>query len=297
MNTASLIRLLTLGAIWGSSFAFMRATAPTFGPPLLIELRVAIAAAFLTVVGLWLGKRIDWKKDWRYFLWIGFINTALPFTLFAYAALTLPASLLAIFNSLAPLFGALIGAIWFGTRITRTAALGLALGVIGVTGLTYESIAHATLRGGPMQAVLAVLAGAGASLCYGLAANWIRARKENVDAFATAQGTLWGASMLMLLTFPTWPLPVTATTPQWLAVAVLGFMCTGAAYLLHFRLIADLGASRALTVTFLIPVFGVLWGILFLDEQIGPGLIIGGPLILIGTALANGLTLKALRSG
>jgi drug/metabolite transporter (DMT)-like permease len=73
-------------------------------------------------------------------------------------------------------------------------------------------------------------------------------------------------------------------------------MCTGAAYLLHFRLIADLGASRALTVTFLIPVFGVLWGILFLDEQIGPGLIIGGPMILIGTALANGLTLRSLRS-
>lgn len=284
MDIVSLIRLIALGAIWGSSFIFMRIGVPVFGPSLLIELRVLIAALMLAGVAVWLRQTTPARRHWRYFLFVGFFNTALPFLLFAYAAQVLPASLLAILNSTAPLFGAVIAALWLRTRITPTVTLGLLSGMAGV----------AVLVGAEMGAAgagtwLAIAAGLVAPACYGLASTYAKVCQASVTPFANAHGSLWAASLLLLPLALVYPAHTAPQSGDWAAVAALGALCTGGAYLLYFRLVRDVGPTRALSVAFLIPVFGVLWGALFLHEPVGWNTLLGGALVLAGTALTNGL--------
>ena len=119
MDTASIVRLVALGAIWGSSFLFMRIAAPVFGPGIMVELRVTIAGVFLWQVCRWVGRSPPLLANWRYFMRIGLFNSALPFVFFAYAAQTLSASLMSILNSAAPIFGALLSAVWLRQAVSR----------------------------------------------------------------------------------------------------------------------------------------------------------------------------------
>ena len=128
MNTASLIRLVALAAIWGASFLLLRIAAPVLGPAVLIEGRLLFAALFLFAVALALGKRLDVRRHWRHYLVIGLLNSALPFLLLAFAAQTLSASLLSILNATAPIWGAVVAASWAGTGLKLREASGLALG-------------------------------------------------------------------------------------------------------------------------------------------------------------------------
>ncbi|MCW8948157.1 MAG: DMT family transporter, partial [Sedimenticola sp.] len=131
MSAASLSRLLLLSAIWGGSFLFMRIGAPVLGPVMLIIFRVGLAALFLLGVALILKKRMSLKVHWKHYLVLGLINSALPFLLFAYAAQTLSASLLSILNATAPIWGAIIGALWTRTLLSGKAVMGLLSGVVG----------------------------------------------------------------------------------------------------------------------------------------------------------------------
>ncbi|WP_300316948.1 DMT family transporter [Accumulibacter sp.] len=284
MDAASITRLFCLAALWGASFLFMRVSVPAFGPVALIMWRVAIAAVFLWLASRLVRQPLRLGHRWKHFLIIGILNSALPFLLFAYAAQTLPASLLAILNATSPLFGAAIGAVWLRTSLTGAVALGLGCGLAGVTVLVGQNLA---LVGGSEWAAIA--AGLLAPLSYSLASLYTRARPGLATPFDNAHGSMWMATLVVLPLFLFAPLRQAPDAGDWLAVALLGVLCTGAAYLLYFRLIDDVGPTRALSVTFLIPVFGVLWGTLFLDEAIGWHTVLGGTLILTGIALTAGL--------
>ena len=291
-SPANLFRLLLLSAIWGGSFLLIRVGAPALGPVPLMEARVLLAALFLAGVGLLLRRPLAWRAHWRHYLFVGFFNSALPFLLFGYAALTLSAAMLSILNATSPLWGALITAAWQRAPLGRRTLAGLALGVAGVGLLVgFDRVA---LQPGAGTAIAASLA---AALCYAVASNYTKTAKT-VEPFANAHGSMWAASLLLapaLLAFP----PAAAPTAGIVAiVAVLGVVCSGIAYLLYFRLIDDIGAAPALTVTFLIPLFGTFFGWLFLDETVGWHTLAGGAIVIVGTALVTGFSprLLALRN-
>lgn len=280
MRPPDIARLVALAAIWGASFIFIRIAVVPLGPIATSELRVALAAVALLAWLRLAGVDLAWRAHWRFYLAVGLVNSALPFALWAFSALHLPASYLVVLNATSPLFGAVVSAVWLRERITARAALGLAAGVAGV----------ALLVGlGPVRTTPAVLwaiaAGALAALSYAVAAAYMKRRSAGVDAAAVATGSQIGAAILLAPLLAPLP-PVALPTPaEWIAVVLLGVLCTGIAYLLYFRLIADVGPTRALTVTFLIPVFGMLWGALFLGEAITPVMAAGCALVLAGTAL------------
>lgn len=291
MNNASLIRLLVLAAIWGASFLFLRIGAPVLGPALLIEGRLILAALFLLAVGMALGKRLEIRRHWRHYLVLGLLNSALPFLLLAFAARSLSASLLSILNASSPIWGALIAAGWSGSGLKAREISGLALGIAGV-GLLVGFDA-ATPQPGAGAAIAAAL---GAAASYGSASVYAKSAQA-VEPFANAHGSMWAAALLATGALPFFPLVARPDAGVIAALIALGVLCSGVAYLLYFRLVADLGPAPALTVTFLIPVFGVLWGHLFLGEAVGWHTLAGVAIVIAGTALSTGFSLGAAFSG
>lgn len=288
MSHISLLQLFALSAIWGASFLFMRIGAQVMTPAVLIEARLFLAAVFLALVALWLRRPLALRVHWRHYLILGGLNTALPFLLIAFAARTLSASLLSILNATAPLWGALIGALLLRTGLNAKTALGLLLGLAGVALLT--GLDESTLRPGALPAVAAAL---GAALSYAVASSYAKSAAA-VEPFANAHGSMWAATLLVAPLLAVQPGTIPADGTVLFAVIALGIVCSGVAYLLYFRLIADIGAAPALTVGFLIPVFGVLWGFLFLDETVGWHTFAGTVVILAGTALVTGFSPRTL---
>ena len=284
MSSTSFLRLLLLSAIWGASFLFMRMGAPVLGPALLIELRVGLAAIFLFVVGMILKRGLNVPGNWKHYLVLGFFNSALPFLLFAFAARTLSASLLSILNATAPIWGAVIGAVWTRTAPSARALLGLGLGVSGVVMLV--GFDPTALR---PDASFAIALSLSAAFSYGIATNYAKVAKK-VEPFANAQGSMWAAALLIAPTVPFFSNAVMPSATIALAVLALGVVCSGVAYLLFFRLIADVGATPALTVTFLVPVFGVFWGHFLLGEPVGWNTVAGACVVMLGTALVTGFS-------
>lgn len=289
MNTASVARLLLLAAIWGGSFLFMRVAVPVLGPTELIGYRVALAALFLLGVALLRSRSLHLRTHWRHYLILGACNSALPFLLFAFAARTLSASLLSIVNATAPIFAASIASLMRRTLPAPRVALGLVLGICGVAVLaSFDAFMRKPGAG------LALVAGLAASLSYGIASIYAKSAAD-VDAFSNAHGSMWAATLLIAPAVPFFPAPYAPGADTIAAVVGLGVVCSGVAYLLYFRLIADLGAASALTVTFLIPVFGVLWGHVFLGEPVGWYTLAGSLIVVAGTALVTGFTPRMLR--
>jgi drug/metabolite transporter (DMT)-like permease len=282
MSTANLLRLVLLAAIWGGSFLFMRIAAPVLGAAVLIEYRVLFAAIFLAVVGLFLKKSLDWKQHWKHYFILGLFNSALPFLMFAFAARTLSASLLAVLNATTPLWGTLIGAIWSRTMVSGKVMLGLALGTCGVALLV--GFDHVSSKPGAGIAIAAVLF---ASFNYGIASHYAKQAKA-VEPFANAHGSLWASALLVLPVVPFFPAQGEHTVGIMGAVIALAVLCSGVAYLIYFKLIQDVGPSSALTVTFLSPLFGILWGVLFLGETVGWYTFAGAAIVIAGTALVTG---------
>lgn len=286
MSLINTIQLLVLAAIWGASFMFMRIAAPVLGPGMLIETRVGLAAVFLLVVSVILKKKLNAVKYWRHYLFLGIFNTAIPFLLFAYAALTITASELSILNSTAPIWGTMIAAIWFRNKISLKEVIGLMMGVSGVVVLigfdTFQ------LQSGNLYGILAAIMAAG---CYGVASVYTRAVNIK-QPYNNAHGSMWAAALVILPLLPFFPAqPVESQHVLW-SVILLGVLCTGIAYLIYFRLIEQVGAPSALTVTFLIPMFGIFWGYLFLDEIIGWHTLTGAVLVVSGTVFVTGFSFR-----
>lgn len=286
---SSVLRLISLAAIWGASFLFMRIAAPSLGAVWLAAGRVAWAALFLAVVGLWLRQALQVRSQWRHYLLLGLFNSALPFLLFSYAAQQLSASLMSIINATAPLWGAVFAAVLARQLFSAKVALGLLLGVVGVALLV--GLDPVLLQVGTGVAVLACL---GAAACYGVASVYAKVR-SGVGAFSNAHGSMWAATLLLLPWLPSTTPVAMPNAAVWLAVLALGVLCSGIAYILYFRLVADLGAASALSVTFLIPLFGVLWGHVFLHEPVGWNTALGALVVIAGTVLVTGFSPAALR--
>ena len=254
----------------------------------LIFSRLALAALFLLLVAAALKKAVALRAHGRHYLVLGLFNSALPFLLFAHAAQTVSASLLSILNATAPLWAAVIGAALTRTALAGKTLLGLALGSAGVALLV--GIEAFALPDGGMLALLAALAAAAG---YGIATNYAWTARS-VEPFANACGSMVAATLLLVPLLPVAPWPSSISPTVAAAVLALGVLCSGIAYLLYFRLIADLGAAPALTVTYLIPVFGILWGALFLDEHVGWHTLAGTLAVLAGTACVTNFSPRAL---
>lgn len=287
MTGRDLIDLLLLGALWGASFLFMRMGAAEFGPVALVFLRVAGASLLLLPLMLARGQGAALRSHWRALSWVGAINSALPFVLFAVAALALTAALMAVFNATAPIWGALVAWWWLGDKLDRSRWLGLAIGVVGVLGLSWGKADFKPGAHG-VSAAIGIAACLLAGVCYGLAGNLSRKHLVGVPPLTVAAGSQLAATALLAL--PAWALwPGSMPSVQaWWAVAALAFACTGLAYLLYFRLMANAGLTSAMSVTYLVPVFALLWGWLWLDETPTVTMLLGCAVILLGTALATG---------
>lgn len=288
MKTPDLIELIALAAIWGASFLFMRMGAAEFGPIALSMLRVAGAALFLLPLLAWQRQAATLRTHWRALAVVGIVNSVFPFVLFSIAALALNAGLSSIFNATAPLWGAMIGALWLKDRLTPSRLLGLAIGFAGVLFLAWDKASFKPGEHG-VSAGLAILACLLATLCYGFGANYTKRALQGVPPLAVAAGSQLAATLALAVPgLWLWPTQLPSAT-AWGAVAGLAFLATGVAYLLYFRLIAHVGPARAISVTYLIPLFGVLWGALFLGEAVTPAMFGGGAIILAGTALVTGV--------
>ncbi|WP_253188806.1 DMT family transporter [Pseudoalteromonas sp. EB27] len=256
--------------------------ANSLGPAVLIEFRVGFAAVTLFIVALYLKRRLAFTEHKKHFFIIGAFNSALPFLFFAYAAQTISASTLSILNSTTPIWGAVVGILWTKTKPTRSMVLGLLLGLIGVAILVGQN--HFVLNS---QSIIAIVAALSASLCYAIASHYTK-NAPKLAPFDNAHGSMWASSFMVLPLILFMPIREVPTTNVMLGVLVLGVVCTALAYILFFKLIEDIGPTSALTVTFLIPLFGIFWGHLFLDEQIGPNTLLGALFVIVGTMLVTG---------
>jgi len=278
------VALVALAALWGASFLFMRVAAPRFGPVPLIELRVGLAALALLPVLLAGGRLRAARANALPILVVGAINSALPFSLLAFATLSLTAGFASVLNATAPMFGALVAWLWLGDRLSAWRVAGLAVGFGGVLMLVWGKTGFKPGGGG-----LAVVAALAATLLYGVAANYTKRRLTGVDPLAIAAGSQVGAAAV-LAPAAAWAWPRSAPPASaWAAVAALALACTAVAYILYFRLIANVGPAKAIAVTFLIPVFGILWGAVVLGEAVTPRMVGACAIILAGTALTTGL--------
>lgn len=284
MKPRDLLDLTLLAALWGGSFLFMRYAVPDFGVVPLIWLRVALASICLLPLLLLKRQFGALRQQAGALTVMSLFNSGLPFLLIAWATLSITAGLASIMNAMTPVFTALIGALWLGDRLDGRRSLGLLLGLAGVALLAADK---ADFRpGGSGWAIVAMLL---ATACYGFAANHTRRYLQGVPALVNATGTqLVSALVLLPPALWSWPERMPGLGP-WLATLVLGVACSALAYLLFFRLIARVGASRAVTVTFLVPVFGTLWGALFLGEPVTASMLAGGAVVLLGTGLATGV--------
>ena len=280
LKTSDVIRLVVLASLWGGSFIFMRVLAPVLGPVWTAGLRVLIGGAALLLYFQVVGFNPGWREHFRHYAIIGVLNSAVPFFLYAYAALHLPASLSAIFNSTAPLFGSIFAALWLGDRLTGWRLGGLGLGIAGVAVATWRPGVEITAGSGP-----AMLACLGAAGCYGLSGTYLKKFARHVPSLGVAGCSQMLAGVLLLAFTPFSPIRGDLTPQVVGSMLGLALLCSAVAYVLYFRLIADVGPAKALTVTFLIPVFGIFWAVLFLGEEITVPMLAGGALIVLGTVL------------
>jgi drug/metabolite transporter (DMT)-like permease len=278
--------LVLLGALWGGSFLFIRVAVPALGPFLLAELRVGLAAVALFLFALAAGRVPEIRHRWRSFLVLGFLNAAVPFSLISAAEIHLTASLAAILNSTTVMFSAIVAAVWIGDVLTARKAIGIVFGIIGVSVLVgWDPL---PLSGGVLLAVAAMLV---ASLSYALGATYAKRSFSGIPPLGMAIGQLGGAVALLL---PLAAVSIPEVAPSFVvALSMLGLalLSTSVAYLIYFRLIENVGPTSTVTVTLLVPVFGLLFGVLLLDEPFGPGTLAGLAIILTSVVLITGIAL------
>ena len=283
MSLRDFIDLVLLAALWGVSFMFMRIAGPEFGPFALVEVRVAIAALFLLPILLHREGFGQVQENWGRIAIIGACNSGVPFLLFTYSTLHITGGLSAILNGTAPLWAALIAWAWLSDRLTVGQVLGLFVGFAGVYLLVWDS--------GPMSlsgTLLAILAATFGAFLYGLAANMTKRYAQGITPLAMSTGSMIAATVIVfpgaLLAWPDDPVSLIA----WSSVIAMGIGSTALAYILYFRLIRNVGPAKAIAVTYLVPVFAMVFGAIFIAETITLMMIIACAVIFLGTALATG---------
>jgi drug/metabolite transporter (DMT)-like permease len=284
MTTRNLINFFVLAAIWGASFLFMRIAAPHFGALWTAELRVVFAWLTLFLFFLATSKPLFVRSHLKHFWIIGAFNSGIPFVCFSFAALYIPTGYSAILNATVPLWAAVFSAVLLGERLTWRVTAGAVIAMFGI-GLMVK-LGPVSFSGNALLAVLACLA---ATACYGFAGTWTKKYLQGVPGYVNATNSMLFASLTLLpfatLTTPTQMPPL----PAWGAVFALAVFCSAIAYMLYFQLLSSMSATKATTVTFLIPAFGIFWGWLFLSEPITLTMLAGFALVLVATTLVMGL--------
>lgn len=289
MRPQDLAELLLLGIIWGASFMLMRTAAPEFGVFALVEVRTVLAFVFLMPFVLLARQLGDLRKHWRGLIFVGAFNTGIPFCLFSFSSIHLETGLNSILNGTAPMFGAIVAWLYLGDKITKSGVFGLSAGFAGVLVISEQTLGNAELS------ILPILGALGATFCYGIAACFMKKHLSHAKPFAVAAGSqLFAALLLMPLAIAYWPMQAISET-AWRDAIILAVMCTGLAYVMYFRLISNVGASNALTVAYLVPLFGIAWGYILLGEVISMQSILGGCLIIFGVMLTTGVLNKVLK--
>jgi len=271
--------------MWGASYLFMRIAVPHLGPVLMIELRVLIAGLALAAFAYATRKTIGWREHWASYLFVGSVGLALPFVLIAAALTVIDASTAAILNALSPLFASIVAAVWIRDPITPAKAAGIALCLAGtaiLVGWTPVAMTGAELLVASMSVAATAL--------YGFTIVFTKVRLKGASPIGTSAATLLFAALALApftpITRDLTPVPAMA----WLALGGLAIVSTAVAFILYYRLIADVGPVKAITVTLLVPVFGMIWGVIFLGEPLTPGRVAGCAIILAGCSLILGLT-------
>lgn len=281
MRTRDALLMLLLGALWGGAFPLLRVASPLFGAIPLSAIRVGVASVVLFALAR---DRALLRQRPLALLGLGIVNTAVPFSLFAFATQSVTSGLAALLNATTPMFGALVAYLWLGEKLSRARILGIAVSFLGIAWLVWGGVGVHGER--PLLGIAAGLAGAA---LYGFAASYARRYLSDGDATTIAAGGVIGASLVLAapaaVLWPSTPPPMHA----WLAAIALGLLCTALAYRIYFHLLRTVGAGRSVAVTFLFPAFGMFWGALFLQEAITARLLTGCAIVLAGTALAVGL--------
>ncbi len=288
MRQSDFIRLLLLAAIWGASFLFMRVIAPVLGPIWTAELRVGLAGLALCVWMLFLREPLPALRQWKQYLLLGAASSGFPAVLYSYAALHVPAGYSAIMNATTPLWGALMASLFLGEKLTQRKLAGMFTGVLGVALLV--KLGPVTLN---TEVLLALLACSLATICYALAGVYTKKLSVSGSPTLLATASQVGAAVMLLPALPFSPVHAAPSVQVVLAMAALALICSALAYLLYFRLISDVGPTRALTVTFLIPLFALIWGAVFLNEHITLSTLAGCAAVVLATWLVAGSPKKA----
>jgi drug/metabolite transporter (DMT)-like permease len=287
MSVRDTIELILLSAVWGSSFLFLRVAAPEFGPVFLVEIRVLTALIVLLPICIYLGSHQEIVNNWEMILIASLTNMSIPFCLFAFAALFLNAGFASTLNTTVPFFSAIIAFLLFRHKMRMGSIFGLFIGFIGFIGVVVLVLdpANTIFEGGSLLAVSFALV---ACALYGLAINLVANRLQNISGLAITTGSLFYSS-IFLFPFAIWQQPETMPEGSiWLSVVALGVFCTGAAYIMFYRLIARIGSHRAIMTAYLVPLFSLLWGNIFLAEKITLFMGFGFILILLGVGLTTG---------
>lgn len=274
MRSRDIAELLLLAALWGGSFLFMRIAAPVLGPVWLIEFRVLLAGLVLLPILAQQDLLREVRRNSISLIVVGCINSAVPFLLLAFASVSLPAGFTSILNATAPLFGTIITSMWLKEKLTTARMLGFVLGFTGVVILIgWKAIATTPTL------LVAVAAGLFAALMYAIAAPYIKRNLAGVSSLVVTTGSQLGAAFLLLPALPFTIPQHTPSTTVVVAVVALALLSTAFAYILYFRLIQNVGSTKALTVTYLIPIFAMLWGAIILREAVNVSMILGCGLV------------------
>lgn len=289
MTGKQLIQLIALAAIWGGSFIFMRVLAPIFGPIWTASMRLTIAGVFLLLMYTVSGYRLNWKRDWKQLVIIGIMNSSFPFFFYAFAALYIPASLSVILNAMAPMFGAIFAAVFALEKLTVRKGIGLLLGLTGVIIISFSSMEIADDK-----AILAILACIGATVCYGASGVYVKMKASHIPAKDIACGSQLFAGIALLSLVGWFPVRQTFGAYELTLLVIFAVLCSALAYLIYYSLMASVGPTKTLTVTYLMPIFGVLWGVLLLGEVVSARIFLGGAVILVGTMLITNLRIARM---
>lgn len=285
MRGQDITDLILLAAIWGSSFLFITLAVNDFGPFPLMALRTGLGLLVLLPLLFWRHALPDLVRHWKPIFTVGIINAAIPFTLLAYAAFVIPAGVLSILNAATPLWGAFFAALWIKDILPRWRMVGLVIGFFGIVMLVWDELEIDQLLG----TGLGLAAALAAPMSYGLSSTFTNRYLMGVKSIAVASGALMSATIALLpLAWLTWP-EGDISQRSWGALLMLSILCTGVTYIVFYRLVMNAGPARASTVTLLIPVFGVLWGWMWLEEEVTSVILIATAVILLGTSLATGI--------
>lgn len=284
MSLKFYLELLFLAALWGASFMFMRVGVPEFGPIPLVALRTLVATIFLMPFLYGNKKQSALIENWKPIFFVGLLTAAFPYSLIGYTSLYAPSGYISVLNATVPIFSALVAFIWLKEKLSVKGLVGILVGFLGVVVLAFDRVSLSEAAG--IVPVLSVLI---ATFFYGFGVNYTKVKLTGVSSLAVATGSQFFSTILLLpLALFLWPEHPPAIN-GWVSVVLLGVACTGIPLIIFFRLLSNAGPTHTVMVAYLIPVFGMLWGSLFLNEFITVNMIMGGLLTLAGVAITTGL--------